>query len=325
MQPFQPNPYDDASPYGEAIPFVDYKPPKETTSVPAGSETPTSAASPAAPSLPVAPTQPPSTHSKRSPIIASMLVVLVFVVIAGSGITWYATGPHTAELNAQATAVVENIQHMQTQTTLQATATVNAMPPDLYYSTTTRGQPNILDPLNDPAASTWPAFSIAGTSCIFSENAFHAKTGTGDPAALCPDAMSQLSNFIFQVNMTVIHTGSGGLFFRSNYGSGASTFTGYLFLITHLGGYALFAYKADGTIETLISGSTLAYVAGQNESNMIAVVARGNNLSFFINRQFVDKVSDATFSQGTIGLAAANETKTGSANIAFNNAEIWIP
>jgi hypothetical protein len=49
-------------------------------------------------------------------------------------------------------------------------------------------------------------------------------------------------------------------------------------------------------------------------------VANGSNISLYVNNQQIDNVSDSTFSQGEIGVAASNNNLT---EVVFTNAKVW--
>ncbi len=101
---------------------------------------------------------------------------------------------------------------------------------------------------------------------------------------------------------------------------------GYYFRINTDGTYILykFANKDSNGISqttTLISGHSSAINAGDNQTNLLTVIARGNTFNLYINKQYVDSASDNTFASGVIGVYVDSDTSGTSAY--FHNAEVW--
>ena len=71
----------------------------------------------------------------------------------------------------------------------------------------------------------------------------------------------------------------------------------------------------------MLNGNAQSFKSGLNQANTIALVARGNNLYFYINNQFVDTASDGTFTSGKIGVFG--EDSTNPTDAAFTNAQVW--
>ena len=127
------------------------------------------------------------------------------------------------------------------------------------------------------------------------------------------------SNFAFQVQMTITQGDEGGIIFRADPVN--SKF--YLFRISQNGAYDLYLYVDNqGThAKNLLSNSSTLIKQGQNQTNTITVVAQGSNIFFYINGQYLDNVSNNTFSSGKIGVFG--ESNTNSTDVAFSNAQVW--
>ena len=67
---------------------------------------------------------------------------------------------------------------------------------------------------------------------------------------------------------------------------------------------------------------TPAIHTGLNQANTLAVVAQGNTFDLYVNDEKVDSVSDSTYSQGEIGVLAANQAGNGT-EVVFSNAMVW--
>jgi len=60
---------------------------------------------------------------------------------------------------------------------------------------------------------------------------------------------------------------------------------------------------------------------GLNATNLIAVVARGSNITLYVNHQLVDSVTDTTYKAGVVGLIATDEGN--STEVVYRNARVW--
>ncbi len=117
--------------------------------------------------------------------------------------------------------------------------------------------------------------------------------------------------------MTIVRGDAGGIVFRVDDGKGSD----YLFRIGIDGSYTLDIYNNNNLNSTLKRGTSTAINTGLNQSNLLAVVANGSNIDLYVNNQHVDSVSDSTFSQGEIGVAASS---TGNpTEVVFTNAKVW--
>ncbi len=72
---------------------------------------------------------------------------------------------------------------------------------------------------------------------------------------------------------------------------------------------------------TIANGPSSAIKTGLNQTNVLAVVAKGSTIELFVNRQMIASVPDTTYIQGQIGIIAEN---TGNdTEVAFSNAKVW--
>jgi hypothetical protein len=348
------------SPYEEhagAVPYIPYTPLKEREAAPASSATPAAPtapegsrssdllagaqpqqAAPPAGSGPLAqapgaaqpfpaqqwtPVQPavaqqPPQRQGLSPMAITLSVILALLIIVGAGgLIYYATGPYPAEQHAQATAVVQNVLAQQQQANAQATANIAALIPQKLYTQVTSGKPAISDPLDSINHSLFVSLSNPSSSCGFTGGAYHASASAGFIGPCLAPAVS-VSNFAFQAQMTIIKGNAGGLIFRLNFG--ASSLNSYLFLIDHLGGYRLVAFQNNNTIMQLANGVSSAVNVGLNQSNLLTVIARGNNFYLYVNKQYITSARDNTFSSGVVGVFASGANAT---DVVFSNAQVW--
>jgi hypothetical protein len=117
--------------------------------------------------------------------------------------------------------------------------------------------------------------------------------------------------------MTIIKGDQGGIIFRASAQDGMF----YYFHINRNGMYALETMNHFNSTGTIANGPSAAIKTGRNQTNVLAVVAKGNTIELFVNRQMISSVPDTTYIQGQIGIIAEN---TGDdIEVAFSNAKVW--
>jgi hypothetical protein len=111
-----------------------------------------------------------------------------------------------------------------------------------------------------------------------------------------------------------------------NFRLDAAKSTFYAFYVTADGKYSLIRGQSTTTTQTLVGlTSSSAIHRGLGQTNTLAVVAQGNTITLYVNRQPVNTVSDGTYSHGQIALiAAANVTSGHPTEVAYNNAKVWV-
>ena len=306
----------------ESIPYVDYNPlmaaPSASPASSAGTPTTASSSLNSEPGPGDIPQQQivKEKRAGRPAILRSTAVLLIIlaglIVVGGGGITAYATFFHTLEFHAQATAVTQNILTEQVQ------ATAHAISPQSTYDRITSMVPSFTDPLDGRHSSPWSNKVKGGTGCAYKNGAYHLHIAPKDLYSYCLATGTNYSNFLFQVQMTIIQGLDAGMVFRTANPSLPS----YVFTITYGGLYALNVAVDPQHSRSLAFGRSLAINTGLNQTNLLSVMARDGNISLFINKHFVAGASDNTYLSGAIGLVASNFPQT-SIDIAFNNALVW--
>jgi DnaJ C terminal domain len=297
---------------------------------------------------PPAPPQPPAPRKRRlSPAILTLIVVLVLLLLAGSGLIYYVGVYQPKAQHDQATATAQaqltGTANAQNSATAQANATANAIASatanakgtaNAQSSATATAFQNILtsaisgtpvlnDSLNAQSGSNWdllaPANSSVGGSCQFTNGAYHANMPAKGFFQPCYANSPTFNNFAFQVQMTITQGDEGGILFRAD----PNTSKYYLFRIDTHGAYDLFVYSSNqsSSATRLLSGAAQSFKTGLNQTNTLALVAKGNTLYFYVNSQFIDSASDGTFSSGKIGVFG--EDATNPTDAAFANAQVW--
>jgi len=235
----------------------------------------------------------------------------------------------TAQANAQGTAVALSTAMAEanatatTQASGTAAASATATTLQAILSQTTSGTPKLNDPLSAASSNNWDQLassnSNVGGSCAYTGGAYHSnipKSGYFQP---CYAEAQTFNDFAFQVQMTITQGDEGGILFRAD----PTNSKFYLFRISQSGAYDLFLYVDNqGThAKNLLSGSSSLIKQGQNQTNTVAVVARGGNIYFYINGQYLDGASNNTLTSGKVGVFG--ESNTNSTDVAFSNAKVW--
>lgn len=283
---------------------------------------------------------PLKSHRGLSRGQAIFLIGLVLLVIAGSVGLFYvvrtnqiassnANATATARANstattvsAQATGIAETnallTQNAVTEANATATATASAATAIASASPIPYGSYRGVLVLNDSLSNAWggsantsPGFSY----CVNAGGALHDRAPTG-VGIYCYAPNTDFADFAYEVHMTIVEGGAGGIIFRSS--STSTAF--YQFLIGVADGRYLLI---DPSGKTLSSGSSSAINTGPNQSNLIAVVAQGSKIEMYVNRQLIASVNDSTFMHGGIGVAAVGTTSTPTEAV-FSDAKVWM-
>lgn len=233
-----------------------------------------------------------------------LFTIIALLIIGGGGLIYYVTIGRPAEFHAQATAIAQTI--------------LTPMSPQDVYTTSTRGRPMINDPLSSPGSSIWSESGSTGNSCAFTSGAYHLSMSGNTLITQCFSSANNLSDFAFQVRMTITQGSLGGLVFRvdntqSNY---------YFFFVRSDGYYGLLLHSSTNQGKILNYGPSSTINTGLNQQNLLTVIARGSNIYLYINKQYIASTNDPTFRSGGIGLFASRETNP-TGDVAFSNAQVW--
>ena len=91
----------------------------------------------------------------------------------------------------------------------------------------------------------------------------------------------------------------------------------YLFTVTGDGHYSLHK-RVDGLFIPLISHQAHSAINSMQSPNQLEVMAKGEEISLYANRQLLITVSDATFSDGLVGLFASP-----GAHVRFDDLKVY--
>lgn len=261
---------------------------------------------------------PPPTQPKRGRglMIAILLIALVLIV-GGSifGVVTYSNNQATQHANGTSTAVA------QANNSLTATAQVYATGTAIATTYPFSNKLVLNDPMVDNSKGVkWDSTS----SCYFSGSAYHTVESDSRYYNVCAALGSDYANFTFESQM-VIKTGgtagAGGLIFRADadnnkyYRLSIDTTGSYFFLVI------VDNTGTNGNARILKEGTASSFETGLNQVNTLAVVARGDEYSFYVNKQLVTTFTDSTYTHGQIGFDADyGDSKT---DLVFTNTKVW--
>ena len=117
--------------------------------------------------------------------------------------------------------------------------------------------------------------------------------------------------------MTIVSGDAGGLVFRSD----RANFKLYFLVFNSDGTYTLIVSKDRTHNSTLAYGNSSTFKQGAGQTNLLTIVVRGSNMYIYVNKQYIDSVSDNTYQSGQIGVLV--DTRTTSTDVAFSNAQVW--
>jgi 3-keto-disaccharide hydrolase len=182
------------------------------------------------------------------------------------------------------------------------------------------------DPLTDNfQGHNWDESNFNGNSCWFSGGAYDVSS-TPPGSNTCYERANQFSNFALQVTVTVLQTHShndgAGITFRSNGNSIPSGKFYYLVLYTSGQYYLGSCFPPSGCLGAIVlQGVCHVCHFGPSQATTIGLVANGKHFTFYANGQKLASGTDATFSQGLIGLEGEGYPSTSI--VAYKDLKIW--
>jgi hypothetical protein len=253
-----------------------------------------------------------------------LIALAAIIVLAAIGLAIFIPYQNTVTEQANATATAST-KATSTVSANHATATATAFVPTATAhaiatatATVVNGNPDPYPPtgtltLFDPLKTLSDKLPNSG-NCSFSSGAYHITVSQKNYFQTCTSG-STFSNFAYQVDMQITSGDCGGIVFRVD----GSSNKFYGFEVCQDGGYQVFNYQGNFTM--LQSSTSSAVHTGLNQLNTLAVVANGQHMDLYINKQHITGVTDGSYSNGGFGLYA--EEVNNSTDVAYNNLKIW--
>jgi hypothetical protein len=226
----------------------------------------------------------------------------------------------TAQAQIEASATAQALQTVQATQSINA-ATATAQAASSLYQTLTANTPSIDDPLaNNSSTNQWDTGGAdAYTGCKFENNIYHALEEQQTYLQPCIAQATNVSDFAYQANMTILEgdQGQAGLLFRA--GDDATSY--YFFHIGTDGSYALDLYNGVDQATTLLQGNSSAISTGVNQMNQMMVLADKTTITILVNSTYLGAVTDSTLTSGQIGVGVIDNNTPVDAT--FSNVEVW--
>lgn len=263
-------------------------------------------------------------------MVVLITIILIALVGAGAAVVYFSFVK--PPVLPQPMPLVQRT--VTTRPTVHASPTARRSPttkasPTLTSSPTVSKQPNpypprtgglvLSDALKDNSKGyRWDVGTFAnGSSCTFARGNYHVAISTRGHVFACHAGNGNFANLAYEVQMTILKGDRGGLFFRQIGTQGPF----YYFSIKTDGSYELDSFTGS-TSHVLQRGTSPAIKAGLNQTNLLAIVAQGNSITLYVNRQSIAHESDSTTNHGLIGLAA--DATNQPAEVVFMNANVWM-
>jgi hypothetical protein len=268
---------------------------------------------------PATPVRPPTRTRGRG---ALALFVLLALLLSGGGLIGVvAYNNHQNTLHATATATVQaGNASRQARATTAARAIASATAIASTYPFSTRLVLN--DPLTNSSHVSQYGWDNDGTNCLFANGSYHAVSKQANYYYTCGAGRTSLTNFTFQVQMTIKQGGDGaqgGLIFRGIENNSQY----YILFIDTQGNFNLdISVNSKGANDrTLQQGQLTSFLTGFNQVNTLGVVTTGNQISLYVNQKKEFQVSDATYATGQIGFLASYGSS--DTDVIYNNVKAW--
>ncbi len=271
---------------------------------------------------------PASTRANRQGLSRGMTVLLiVLALLLGAGsVAFFA--PFLLKNNAAsstptATTNVHAANTAPASTTVQ-TRTSGTAPAQTVVPSTNSQNPYansgtlILDDqlLDNSKGYGWlTGTNQRGATCEFRGDGYYSNQPAKGFFHSCPANNTDLRNFAFEVQMTLVSGDYAGIIFCNG-----SADTYYLFRLGVDGSYSLLLMsQANSDGVSLATGSVSVNLS---QPNLIAAVVSGGSIELYVNRQLITSVNDSTYSHGRIAVFSWNAAGT-AAQAVFRNVKVW--
>jgi hypothetical protein len=258
------------------------------------------------------PPPPPPRKPRQGRVGLLIAVGLLILILATAGGT-------VALLQSSQSHQQKHIAAASTHTTQSTTTATPSQSANSYLPNT--GALVLNDPLSSDDGWDTGNNPDPGSTCTFTGNAYHAKVAVANtgflPCLSQQQDVSNLTNFVYEVQMELLSGDQGGIIFRSD-----STSTNlYYFYITVKGAWGFMWTDANDNHLVQTASSPLIHT-GYHQPNLVAVVAQNHTFSLYINHGLVATISESHYRSGQIGVTADNEGHT--TEVAFQNARVWV-
>lgn len=251
---------------------------------------------------------PPPKRARGATILIS--VIALIVVVGGLVFAGVAYNNNQQTLHASQTAT--------------AVAHVNATASAIANTYPFSNKVLLSDPMVDNSKGVrWD--NDKNTGCFFSGSAYHVVENNSGHYNTCAAVGSNYSDFTFEAQMLIKSGGDGaggGLIFRADENNNKY----YRLSIDTTGSYFILVIVDNtgtkGNARQLVLDTASSFNTGLGSTNTLAIVARGNKYSFYVNQQLVGSTfTDSTYTGGQIGFDV--DYGTSPTELVFTNVKVW--
>ena len=260
-------------------------------------------------------------QSSRFQRTASILVAILLLVLGSGYIGYdrvykpYSMNAHSAATaQEQEAATTTHIMQLQATGEAQATATASVLAQlQTNYELITSTRPAMSDEMHGPDPYHWDT----GTGCAFKSRSYVITITQKSSFIPCVAKSTKFSDFAYQVNLKILRGDAGGITFRAN------ATRSYLFNIGQDGSYSIYYYPGDATktTQTISSGFSNLIITGQNQENLVAVIARKNMVDLYINKKYLTSFQDSNLTAGQVGIIA-NDNQNNT-EVVCTQVQVW--
>ncbi|QBD78855.1 serine/threonine protein kinase [Ktedonosporobacter rubrisoli] len=246
-----------------------------------------------------------------------LIGLALLLIVVSSGILYALNSYKAYSLQLAASATVRAATAISTAATAHSIATASAANPNPYPPHT--GRLVLNDPLKDASRGYgWDNYNGNDEYCQFQDGAYRVQEARIQSLYNCVARNTDLSNFVFEIDMTFLAGDAGGIILRDD-----EVHSQDYHLILEADGSYDFVLSPGPDIKTVLARDKLPaflFHKGQ-QANRLAVVARQQKFDLYVNDQFITSVTDKSYSHGQIGVMA--DTTAHTTTLLFRNARVW--
>jgi len=288
-------------------------------------------------------------------------IIVALLVVLGSALLLYISNAHQTAINQAHTTATTRANNNATAQAVQATDQANTATAQAIqatdqaatqaaYQETAQAQAQAIDQANTATAQTATAMQNpyppnTGTlvindllsdnsmgyqwdespTCVFTNGAYQVSTSAYALSTCTAQATNFTSNFVYQVDITIVQGYCGGITFFSQ----GDNFNYTYFEVCQDGSSDISTCFSSGGNTDCSGGGGIppnsAVQTGLGQKNTLAVAFVNNNLSLYVNQQLLQLISETgnNVTGGKIGLLAYYGNASPPGEIVCSNVKVW--
>jgi hypothetical protein len=242
------------------------------------------------------------SRKRETALTITLVMLALLVILGGIGLTSLLVYVHQRNVASRAVPVSKPVLP-------------SGQSPQMLYTRVTSTAPAFSDALT---RSDLLLFTGTGDNCLsYSMSGLSLSSSSYNlGTSMCASSTAKLSNFAFQVKMTIVRGDEGGLLFRIN----TDPLNMCMFSIDTGGAFNVATFASPWTM--LLHRSDPAIKVGLGQSNVLTVIGLGQTVLLYTNDHYLGQVTSANISpSGGIGLVAYDLADP--TTIVFSNLRLW--